>query len=241
MKDDWQQRTRLLVGEERLECLRNSHVLVVGVGGVGGYAAELMVRAGVGEMTIVDADTVSVSNVNRQIIALHSTVGRAKVEVLGERLVDINPDLRLHVIQDFMHDDKIVELMQKPYTAVLDAIDTLTPKTMLLYHAVQNGQNVVSCMGSGGKYHPEKICIDDISKSHDCRLAFNLRKRLHRLGIRKGIKVVYSPEEVDKSVVVEDKSEMNKASTVGTIAYVPAAFGCFCASVVVNGIIGEAK
>lgn len=236
MSKEWQERTRLLLGDEGFEKLNSSHVLVVGLGGVGGYVAEQLTRAGIGELTIVDGDVVSQSNMNRQLLALQSTQGKPKAEVMAARLRDINPDIKLHVVSQFMKDQALIDLISQPYDYVVDAIDTVSPKVFLLYYAVQNNQRIVSCMGAGGKMHPDKIEIADIDKSHHCHLAFYIRKKLHKLGIRTGIKVVFSPEPVSKSAVIEEESQ-NKASNVGTISYMPAAFGCFCASVVINGLL----
>lgn len=211
---------------------------MVGLGGVGAYAAEQLARAGIGRMTIVDGDVVNVTNRNRQLLALGSTQGRPKAEVMAERIRDINPDVELEVINQYMKDDAIIELVSKPYDYVVDAIDTVAPKVFLLYYAKQNNQRIVSCMGAGGKFHPEKIEIADIAQSNHCRLAFYIRKRLHRLGVFDGIKAVFSPEPVDESAIV-NVSEQNKVSNVGTISFMPAAFGIFCASVVINDLLGH--
>jgi tRNA A37 threonylcarbamoyladenosine dehydratase len=236
--EQWNDRTRLLIGDDGIDKLKNSHVLVVGLGGVGAYAAEQLARAGIGRMTIVDGDVVNVTNRNRQLLALGSTQGRPKAEVMAERIRDINPEVELEVINQYMKDDAIIELVSKPYDYVVDAIDTVAPKVFLLYYAKQNNQRIVSCMGAGGKFHPEKIEIADISQSNHCRLAFYIRKRLHRLGVFDGIKAVFSPEPVDESAIV-NVSEQNKVSNVGTISYMPAAFGIFCASVVINDLLGH--
>lgn len=236
--ETWNERTRLLIGDDGVEKLRKSHVLVVGLGGVGAYAAEQLARAGIGKMTIVDGDVVSVTNRNRQLLALNSTLGRPKAEVMAERIRDINPEIELEAINQYMKDDAIIELVSKPYDFIVDAIDTVAPKVFLLYYAKQNNQRVVSCMGAGGKFHPEKIEIADISQSNHCRLAFYIRKRLHRLGVFDGITAVFSPEPVDSAAVTTDmEKEQNKVSNVGTISYMPAAFGIFCASVVINGLL----
>ena len=237
--NDWKDRTRLLIGDEGVNKLNNSHVLVVGLGGVGAYAAEQLARAGIGKLTIVDGDVVNPTNRNRQLLALCSTQGRPKAEVMAERLRDINPEIELEVIQRYMKDEAIIELVSKPYGYIIDAIDTVAPKVFLLYYAKQNGQRIVSCMGAGGKYHPERIEIADIAQSNHCRLAFYIRKRLHRLGVFDGITAVFSPEPVDNSAVVtEGVDEQNKVSNVGTLSFMPAAFGIFCASAVINGLLG---
>ena len=180
MSNEWQERTRLLLGDECFEKLNSSHVLVVGLGGVGGYVAEQLTRAGIGELTIVDGDVVSQSNMNRQLLALQSTQGMPKAEVMAARLRDINPNIKLHVVNQFMKDQALIDLISQPYDYVVDAIDTVSPKVFLLYYAVQNNQRIVSCMGAGGKMHPDKIEIADIDKSHHCHLAFYIRKKLHK-------------------------------------------------------------
>lgn len=236
---NWNSRTQLLLGEEGVKKLASSHVLVVGLGGVGAYAAEQLARAGIGKMTIVDCDTVNVTNKNRQLLALDSTVGRPKVEVMAERIRDINPNVEVVALNQYLKDQSIIDLMEQPFDYIVDAIDTLAPKVFLLYYAVLNKQNIVSCMGSGGKLDPSMIQVADIAKSHNCRLAFYVRKRLHRLGIREGITVVFSPEKVaDSAVSIEEQTE-NKIATVGTISYMPAMFGCYCASHVIREILAR--
>lgn len=237
---NWYSRTQLLIGEEGVRKLAQSHVLVVGLGGVGAYAAEQLARAGIGKMTIVDSDVVNVTNKNRQLLALDSTVGRYKAEVMAERIRDINPDVEVIALNQYLKDQSIIDLMEQPFDFVVDAIDTLAPKVFLLYYAVQNKQRIVSCMGAGGKFRPEMIQIADMSKSYNCRLAFYIRKRLHRLGIREGITVVFSPEKVAESAVtIEEEQTDNKIATVGTISYMPAIFGCYCASHVINSLLSS--
>lgn len=234
---DWMQRTRLLLGNEELIKLQNAHVLVVGLGGVGAYAAEMVVRAGVGAMTIVDADIVSESNINRQLVALHSTVGRAKAEILAARILDINPQLRLTVKQEYVKDELTDELLDAArYDYVVDAIDTLSPKVALIKGSLDRGYPLVSSMGAGAKVDPTQVQIKDIGKTHHCPLAHALRKRLHRLGVRSGFDAVFSAEEpIDGSMILCE--EQNKRSNVGTISYMPAVFGCAVASVVIQGLI----
>jgi len=238
---EWLTRTELILGDEGLKKLKASKVLVVGLGGVGAYAAEMICRAGVGTMTIVDGDTIHATNRNRQLPALKSTEGLAKAEVMGQRIKDINPDIKLTVIQEYLKDEKVVEVLDLGFDYVVDAIDTLSPKIFLIYHSLQRKFPVVSSMGAGGKFDPMKINISDISETTDCSLARILRKRLHRLGIRDGFTAVYSPEGIDKSKIVATKGEQNKASIVGTISYMPAAFGIACASVVIRDLVGIAR
>ncbi len=233
---NWLERSELLLGAESLDRLRKAKVLVVGVGGVGAYAAEMIVRAGVGAMTIADADAVAESNINRQLVALHSTVGRQKSDVLAERLLDINPELRLQVVNEYIKDEKTYELLDsQPFDYVIDAIDTLSPKLALIAGALERGYPVVSSMGAGAKMDPTKLEIADIGKTHHCPLAHMLRKRLHKIGIRSGFKAVFSPEPPREGAMIICE-EQNKKSNVGTISYMPALFGIGCASVVIRDL-----
>ncbi|MBO7434138.1 MAG: tRNA threonylcarbamoyladenosine dehydratase [Salinivirgaceae bacterium] len=238
MGDNWLERTELLLGKETVKQLRHKHVLVVGLGGVGAYAAEMIARAGIGRMTIVDADTVSTSNINRQLPALHSHIGKPKAEIMAYRLRDINPDIDLTVINEFVKDERMVQLLDNEYDYVVDAIDTISPKVFLILHCLNRNLKIVSSMGAGGKTDPSKIAIADISKSYNCKLAKSIRKRLHRKGINKGVAVVFSSELTDKDAVVEVNDEENKKSTVGTISYMPALFGIFCAAKVIRDLAG---
>jgi tRNA A37 threonylcarbamoyladenosine dehydratase len=235
----WLERTELLLGPDAVARLQDSHVLVAGLGGVGACAAEMICRGGVGRMTIVDADTVHPSNRNRQLPALCSTEGRRKAEVMAERLLDINPDLELDVLPEYIRDARLEEILARPYDYVVDAIDTLSPKVFLIASAVRNGWPVVSSLGAGGKVDPMQVRIDDIARSHHCRLGKMLRKRLHRLGIRSGVTVVFSPETVDDAAMLPVEDEANKKTVVGTISYMPPLFGCCCASVVLRALAEE--
>lgn len=232
------ERTELLLGCEKAQRLGQARVLVVGLGGVGAYAAEMVARSGVGRMTIVDADNVSESNINRQLVALHSTIGHPKADILARRLLDINPELELTVLRQYVKDEQTDLLLDRGYDYVVDAIDTLSPKVALIKGCLDRGIPVVSSMGAGAKTDPTRIEIADISKSHHCPLAHMLRKRLHKAGIRRGFRVVFSPEPVREGSLVLCE-ETNKKSNVGTISYMPALFGCHCASVVIRGLIGE--
>ncbi len=233
----WDERTRLLLGDANASLLAKAHVLVVGLGGVGSWVAEFLCRAGIGSLTIADGDVVEPSNRNRQLTALISTTGKAKSDVLALRMKDINPELRLTNINGFLRDTKTTEILDSDsFDYVVDCIDTLSPKTFLLYHAVTRGFRVVSSMGSGGKLDPSLIRVADISETYDCNLARMVRKRLHRLGIRTGIKTVFSPEKVPGQAIrppVEDSTH----SVVGTISYIPALFGGFIAAEVIRDLI----
>lgn len=233
----WQERTLLLTGIENLEKLAKAHVLVCGLGGVGSYTAEQLVRAGIGSLTIVDGDTIHETNRNRQLPALTSTHHLYKADVSGQRLLDINPELKLTIIKKYIKDESIIETLDHPYDYVVDAIDTLSPKVYLIYHALKFGLPLVSSMGSGGKLDPSLIKVSDIDDTYNCKLAYYIRKHLHKLGIWKGFKAVYSPEVVSRSAIVPLENEQNKKSTVGTISYMPAMFGCYCASIVIRDIM----
>lgn len=236
---NWLERTELLLGDEKLAMLRRANVLVVGVGGVGAYAAEMIVRAGVGRMTIADADKVSESNINRQLVALHSTIGRQKCEILAERLRDINPDLELTTVNRFIKDSETDALLDSDkFDYVVDAIDTLSPKLALIKGALERGIPLVSSMGAGAKTDPTLMEIKDIAKTHHCPLAHMLRKRLHKIGIKRGFQAVFSPEPVREGAMILCE-EQNKKSNVGTISYIPALFGIGCASVAIRDIVGE--
>ena len=237
----WMERTSLLLGEEKLERLQQAHVLVVGLGGVGAYAAEMLVRAGIGRMTIADADVVSLSNINRQLVALHSTIGRLKADILAERLRDIAPELQLTVVVKYIRDEETDTLLDAaPYDYVVDAIDTLSPKLALIKGTLDRGYAVVSSMGAGAKTDPTQMEIADIAKTHHCPLAHMLRKRLHKIGIRSGFRAVFSPEPIREGAMIVCEEE-NKKSNVGTISYLPALFGIGCASVVIRDLLGEMK
>ncbi|HEX2919570.1 MAG TPA: tRNA threonylcarbamoyladenosine dehydratase [Bacteroidales bacterium] len=233
---NWLSRTEMLLGSDTLKRLNDSNVLVVGLGGVGSYAAEMICRAGIGSMTIVDGDTVHITNRNRQLPALKRNEGLPKAEVMAERMMEINPSLKLKILNEYLKDDRMIEVLEEGYDYVVDAIDTLSPKIFLIHHSVKLKLKLVSSMGAGGKYDPLGIKICDISETTDCSLARILRKRLHRLGVSTGFKAVYSPELVDKTKVVAVEGERNKASVVGTISYMPAAFGIACASVVIRDL-----
>lgn len=235
--EDWQARTRLLAGDDNMLKLHNAHILVAGLGGVGAYAAEQLVRAGIGSITIVDGDSVHPTNRNRQLAALVSTSDRLKTEIMSERLLDINPELKLIAITEYITDVRTIKILEEGYDYVVDAIDTLSPKVDLISNAMKMGLPLISSMGAGGRFNPMQIKIADISETNNCRLAYYLRKRLHKEGIWKGFQAVFSPEEVSRTVLKLADGELNKKSTVGTISYMPAIFGCFCAAGVISGIL----
>ena len=232
-------RSELLLGNASLEKLQHSHVLIVGLGGVGAYCTEQLCRAGIGEMTIVDADMVEYSNFNRQLLALENTLKRPKVEVMAERLLQINPEIKLHVIQEFVRDEGTEILLARAnYDYVIDAIDSLSPKVYLIFFALQRNFRVISAMGAGGKKEPSLIKVADIKKTYQCGLAHAIRKRLHRLGVKSGFKAVFSPEIVpNEAIEIDPNPDINKLSVVGTVSYMPAMFGCFMAAEVIKDLI----
>lgn len=233
--EDWKQRTRLLLGEEKSERLRQAHVLVVGVGGVGAYAAEMLCRAGVGRLTLVDADTVQPTNINRQLPALHSTLGQLKVEVLAARFRDINPEVELTVLPVFLKDENIPQLLDAVrYDFVVDAIDTLAPKCHLITEALRRRIKIVSSMGAGAKSDITQIRFADIWDTYHCGLSKAVRKRLQKMGIRHKLPVVFSTEQADPKAVLLTDDERNKKSTCGTVSYMPAVFGCYLAEYVIR-------
>ena len=220
-QNNWTERTRLLLGDERVDAYHNSHVLVVGLGGVGGITAEMLVRAGIGRLTIVDADIIQPSNLNRQIVSTTSKLYQSKASVLHDRLKDINPDVQIEVIEEFLKDDNMVELIQRhAYDFVVDAIDSLSPKVHLIRLAKEYKLPIISSMGAGAKRNP----------------ALALRKRLRKLGISKDLPVVFSSELPDERAVIEISGEQCKRSTAGTISYMPAIFGIYLSAYVLEHI-----
>ena len=236
--ENWQERTEMLFGEEGCSRLKAATVVVVGVGGVGGFAAEMLARAGVGHLVVVDSDEVSVTNRNRQILALTSTVGRPKCDVLKERLEDINPEIKVTTISSYVtgeNNDELFGGLDADF--LVDAIDTLTPKIYLIKYCLDRGIPMVSSMGAGAKVDATAVRIADISETRMCPLAHMLRKRLHKIGIYSGFKAVFSVEEPRRESVVIEESR-NKKSQVGTVSYLPSVFGAACAQVAILQIVG---
>jgi len=234
----WLERTELLIKEEGLERLNKANVLVIGLGGVGSFAAEFLARAGVGNMTIVDGDTVDITNINRQLPALHSTIGKHKVEVVAERLLDINPNLQLIKINEFLNPERMDEVLDSAkFNYILDCIDSITPKLSLIIAAKRRKIKLVSSMGAGGKMDPSKVMVRDISKTQNCFLARQIRKRLKKENINKGFRCVFSNElQQEESLKLTDGANY-KRSFYGTISYIPAIFGLYAASEVINYLI----
>lgn len=233
----WQERAELLFKPEGIDQLKNSNVLVVGLGGVGSFAAEFLARAGVGTMTIVDGDVVDITNVNRQLPALHSTVGMPKVHVVGDRLMDINPELKLTRLEEFLSPERAFELVTPEFDYVLDCIDSITPKLNLLIASKRKKIKVISSMGAGGKFDGSKVKVRDISRTEYCPLAKNMRKRLKEHKISKGIKAVFSSEMPDQSSVKLTDGKNYKKSFYGTNSWMPCLFGLYAAETVVKHLI----
>lgn len=235
----WLERTELLIKKEGLEKLKNTNILIVGMGGVGSFAAEFIARAGVGSMTIVDGDVVDITNKNRQLPALSSTVGTSKVAVMAKRLLDINPTLNLTVLNEFISPDRAFEIVDNRFDYVVDCIDSITPKINLILACKRNRIKVISSMGAGGKLNPTLVKVSDIKKTRDCYLAKTVRKRLAKEGILKGVKVVFSTETpIPESLQLTENQDFKK-SYYGTISYMPAIFGLYAASEVLNYLINK--
>jgi tRNA A37 threonylcarbamoyladenosine dehydratase len=236
----WLSRTQLMLGDEKVEKLMDKNVLIVGLGGVGGICAEMIVRAGIGKITIVDNDIVDESNINRQIQALQSTVKQPKAQVLAARLKDINPALDITVLEVYIKEKITIELVEKEnWDYIVDCIDTLSSKVFFIRACLDRNLPLVSALGAGGKVDPSLIEVTDISKTHECNLAKYVRKRLHSLGIYKGLKVVFSPEKVDQTRIIETEKAFPKKSLIGTLSYMPAIFGCTVASVVIRDLMAN--
>lgn len=239
---DWLQRSELLVKKEGLEKLKNASVLVVGLGGVGSFAAEFLARAGVGNMTIIDGDIVDITNINRQLPALHSTVGKDKVEIVAERILDINPKINLVKMNEFLSPERMDEILENTkFDYVLDCIDSVSPKLALIKACRRRKIKIVSSMGAGGKTDPSKVLVRDLSKTNNCYLAKQIRKRLKKEGITKGFRCVFSTEiQNEESLKLTDGSNFKK-SFYGTISFMPALFGLNAAAEVINFLVRSQK
>lgn len=238
--DDWKQRTKLLLGGAGVDALSRSRVLVVGVGGVGAYAVEMLARAGVGHLDIVDGDKVGVSNINRQLPALHSSVGQPKVEVMRSRIADINPDAEVKAFDVFITEDSVAGLLDDGnYDFVVDAIDSVAPKVALIRHCLSGGIKIVSSMGAGGRVDASKVRYADIWETYNDGLAKAVRTRLKAGGLRKRLPVVWSEEVPEKASVMLTDEIANKRSSYGTVSYLPAIFGCMLGAYVIRKLTGK--
>lgn len=233
----WLSRTALIIGEEKIKDLTTKNVLIVGLGGIGSYAAEGIARAGIGNLTIVDGDTVEASNRNRQLVALSSTEGKHKAEIMADRIRDINPDVNLDIINDFLEPESIEKLLlSKKFDYVVECIDSITPKVELLKLCRKNKVKVVCCGGAGGKIDPTKVQVTDIKKVYNDHMIRVVKKKLKKVKVNKGIKVVFSTEAVDKNSLVLTDGSNYKKSAYGTMSYLPAIFGLTAASVVIRAL-----
>lgn len=238
MAKNWLERTELLIKENGVEKLQNANLLIIGLGGVGSFAVEFLARAGIGKMTIVDGDVIDITNINRQLPALHSSIGKSKVEIVGDRLLDINPNLELVLINEFLVPERMEEVIDsQKFNYILDCIDSVTPKVMLIKMAKRKRVKIVSCMGAGGKIDPAKVMVRDISKTRNCFLARQVRKRLKKEKIDKGVRCVFSYEiQNEESLKMTDGANY-KRSFYGTISYIPAIFGLYAASEVIGYVM----
>lgn len=238
--DDWKQRTELLLGSGGVATLSRSRVLVVGVGGVGAYAVEMLARAGVGKLDIVDGDNVGVTNVNRQLPALHSTVGQPKVEVMCRRIADINPEAEVKAINCFITEDSVRMLLDGGnYDFVVEAIDSVAPKVALIKHCLASGLRIISSMGAGGRIDASKVRYADLWETYNDGLAKVVRTRLKAEGIRRKLPVVWSEEMPEKAAVMLTDEIANKRSSYGTVSYLPAIFGCMLGAYVIRKLTGK--
>jgi len=238
MQSEWLQRTELLVKEEGIERLQSTNILIVGLGGVGSFAAEFLVRSGIGNLTIVDGDTVDITNINRQLPALNSTIGKNKTDVVAERILDINPEINLKKINEFLEPERMEEILtQEKFDYVLDCIDSLSPKLALIITCKRKKIKLVSAMGAGGKTDPSKVMVRDISKTNNCFLAKQIRKKLKKEQIHKGFRCVFSTEIQDENSLKMTDGSNYKKSFYGTISYMPAIFGLYAAAEVIRFLL----
>lgn len=238
MQSEWLQRTELLIKEEGIERLQSANILIVGLGGVGSFAAEFLVRSGIGNLTIVDGDTVDITNINRQLPALSSTIGKNKTDVVAERILDINPKINLKKINEFLEPERMEELLtQEKFDYVLDCIDSLSPKLALIITCKRKKIKLVSVMGAGGKTDPSKVMVRDISKTNNCFLAKQIRKKLKKEQIHKGFRCVFSTEIQDENSLKMTDGSNYKKSFYGTISYMPAIFGLYAAAEVIRFLL----
>ena len=233
---EWTERSELLFQKKGLENLKNANVLVVGMGGVGSFAAEFLVRAGIGAMTIVDGDVVDITNINRQLPALHTTIGQSKITVVGNRLMDINPELKLIRVEEFLSPERAFEIINEKFDYVLDCIDSVTPKLNLIIGAKRKRVKIISCMGAGGKMEASKVKVTDISNTVNCFLAKTIRRRLKEVKIDK-LKVVFSSEIQDEASLKMTDGSNYKKSFYGTNSYMPGLFGLYAAETVIRYLL----
>ncbi len=233
---NWQERHELLIGKAAQEKLKNSHVLICGLGGVGSFAGEFIARSGVGKMTIIDGDDFDESNKNRQLTALDSTVGKNKAQVLGDRIKDINPDIDLTIIKEFVEPERVWEILDETQPDyVMDCIDSVTPKLNWIKACIRKKIKIISSMGAGGKLDPSMVKVSDLTKTYNCKLASHLKKRLKRDKVHgKGVRAVFSYEGQIKSSLQLTDGTNYKKSFYGTASYMPALFGLYASAEVIK-------
>jgi tRNA A37 threonylcarbamoyladenosine dehydratase len=233
---DWLERSELLIGKKEQKRLKKSHVLICGLGGVGSFAGEFIARAGVGEMTIIDGDDFDPTNKNRQLTALDSTIGKNKAQVLGDRIKDINPDIKLTIIKEFVQPERVWEILEeiKP-DFVMDCIDSVTPKLNWIKACVRFKIKIISSMGAGGKLDSSAVQVSKLSNTYNCNFASTLKKMLKRENFgTKSVKAVFSSENQIKSSLQLTDGKNFKKSFYGTASYMPALFGLFAAAEVIK-------
>lgn len=233
---NWLERTELLMGAESIERLQKSHVLIVGLGGIGSFAGEFIARAGVGTMTIIDGDVFDPTNKNRQLTALDSTIGRNKAVVLAERIKDINPDIQLNIVQEFVVPERVWELLKeyKP-DYVMDCIDSVTPKLEWIVACLRLKIKIISHMGAGGKVDPSAVQVSKLTNTYNCKLAIHIKKRLKRKNVEfKKVKAVFSSEIQKKEALKMTDGSNFKRSFYGTASYIPGLFGLMGAAEVIR-------
>lgn len=240
MQNKWLKRTELLVKAEGIERLKKSNILVIGLGGVGSFATEFLVRSGVGKITIIDGDCIDVTNINRQLPALNSTIGESKTKIISQRILDINPNIHLTSINEFLIPERMEEILTaEKFDYVLDCIDSISPKLALIRACKKYKIKLISAMGAGGKSDPSKVLVRDISKTNNCFLAKQIRKQLRKENIHKGFRCVFSTEIQDEcSLKLTDGSNFKK-SFYGTISYMPAIFGLYAAAEVIQFLLNK--
>ena len=238
MQNEWLQRTELLIKTIGIKKLQKANILVIGLGGVGSFATEFLVRSGIGKITIIDGDSVDITNINRQLPALNSTIEMPKTEVISKRILDINPNIYLTAINEFLIPERMEEILtNEKFDYVLDCIDSVSPKLALIRACKKYKIKLISAMGAGGKSDPSKVLVRDISKTNNCFLAKQIRKQLRKENIHKGFRGVFSTEIQDEcSLKLTDGSNFKK-SFYGTISYMPAIFGLYAAAEVIQFLL----
>ncbi|MFW5451597.1 MAG: ThiF family adenylyltransferase [Methylophagaceae bacterium] len=235
------ERTHILIGDQGIERLQSAHVVIAGIGGVGSYTAEALARMGVGQLTLIDHDVVSESNLNRQLVALRSTVDSSKVDVMTNRIKDINPDCQINIIKEFLTPDSIPDILNQEFTAIVDAIDSMSSKASLLEIAWQRKLTIFASMGAGGKLDPSLVRTGDLMNTSMCKLAKQLRGHLRRRGVGKGIQTVYSIESPLPPLPPKSIGRGRPRAVNGTVSYMPSIFGLTLAGMVINHIIGDSR